>query len=110
MDEATKCDRVALIQDGKILDIDTPERITEKFAYNMWAIRSEKMFQLLQDTQSLEEVISCYPFGQFHHVVLKKEFNVDQLKKTLKGMGHNDLQLKTGTVTIEDCFMELMRK
>jgi ABC-type multidrug transport system ATPase subunit len=110
MDEATKCDRVALIQDGKILDIDTPEMITKKFAYNLWAIRSSKMFQLLQDTQAITDVISCYPFGQHHHVVLKKEFNVDKLVEELKAKGHGDLQVKNGTVTIEDCFMELMRK
>ena len=68
------------------------------------------MFQLLQDTQAIKDVISCYPFGQHHHVALKKEFKVDKLVEELKGKGHGDLQLKTGTVTIEDCFMELMRK
>lgn len=110
MDEASRCDRVALIQEGKILEIDSPEGITKNFAHNLFALKSGKMFPLLQDLKKSDGVISTYPFGQYHHVVVNKEFGFERIETRLRAAGYDDLEVKPGTVTIEDCFMELMRK
>ena len=76
MDEASLCNRVALLQEGKILDIDTPQGITKKFKKPLWAIRAKEMYRLLLDLNKMNEVESCFPFGQDHHVILK---NTDSL-------------------------------
>lgn len=107
MDEASLCDRVALIQKGKILDIDTPIGITKKFGQPLWSFQSEKMFALMQDLRGLQEVKSCYPFGQVHHVTLREDVD---LKNVEKSLSQHQLVIEKINPTIEDCFMKLMSK
>ncbi len=111
MDEASLCDRVALIQEGRILDIDPPVGITKKFGNTLWAAQSSDMFSLMQQLKSMEEVFSCYPFGQEHHVVFKNESqSTDSILTLLKEKGHTGAQIKKIDPTIEDCFMKLMNQ
>jgi ABC-2 type transport system ATP-binding protein len=109
MDEASLCDRVALIQEGRILDIDSPVGITKKFGNTLWAAQSNDMFSLMQQLKSMDEVFSCYPFGQEHHVVFKNENqSVDSILIKLKENDQHEVRLKKIDATIEDCFMKLM--
>ena len=64
MDEATLCERIALIQDGKILSIDTPAQVVAQFPKNLYAIKSERMSQLLRDIRQLDYIDSCNSFGE----------------------------------------------
>lgn len=73
MDEAGMCDRVALIQSGKILSINTPRGIVETFGKKLLAVKSNDMLLLLEDIKQHELVEDAYPFGEFHHAVMKKE-------------------------------------
>lgn len=109
MDEASLCDRVALIQEGRILDIDTPKGITQKFKHPLWSVRSDNMYQLLTDLTSMDEIVSCYPFGQEHHVVFKDEELKPFIEKQLVEKGYANLQFKQIDAGIEDCFMGLMK-
>jgi ABC-type multidrug transport system ATPase subunit len=110
MDEAGLCDRVALIQEGKILQIDTPKGIESRFNQPLWSMSSSNMYQLMMDLRSMEEVKSCYPFGQHHHVVIKPQVEVKEVVKKLIEKRHNDLKAKSIQPNIEDCFMELMNQ
>jgi ABC-2 type transport system ATP-binding protein len=109
MDEASLCDRVALIQEGRILDIDSPVGITKKFGNTLWAAQSNDMFSLMQQLKSMDEVFSCYPFGQEHHVVFKNENqSTDSILAKLNENDQYEVRLKKIDATIEDCFMKLM--
>jgi ABC-2 type transport system ATP-binding protein len=110
MDEASLCDRVALIQEGKILDIDSPTGITKKFNYTLWSARSENMYKLLTDLQTQQEIHSCYPFGQEHHVTFKNDNDVRLMEARLNQLGHSSVKFEKITAGIEDCFMELMEQ
>lgn len=111
MDEAGLCDRVALIQDGEIMDIDSPAGITAKFGRTLWAARSKNMYELMLQLKSLDRVYSCYPFGQEHHVVFKNEQQpVQEIQGILKGKGQEGVTFKKIDPTIEDCFMSLMHE
>ncbi len=107
MDEASLCDRVALIQEGKILQIDTPKGIEANFNQPLWSVESQAMFQLMMDLRSMKEVKSCYPFGQHHHLVLKAGVNISTIEEKLK-KNHQQLEINSIQPNIEDCFMELM--
>ncbi len=108
-DEAVLCDRVALIQQGRIMDIDTPAGITSKFRKPLWAFRSDDMFRLMNDLRSISDVESCHPFGQVHHVVLKADARTpDEIMSGLSANGHANLRSHRIEANIEDCFMELM--
>lgn len=111
MDEAGLCDRVALMQEGRIMEINPPKEITRGFKKPLWSVRSSNMYQLMMDLRALESVETCYPFGQYHHVVFKEDVQEqDKAKAAMSGIGLSDLEVTRIDATIEDCFMELMRQ
>ncbi len=108
MDEASLCDRVALIQEGGILDIDTPKGITSKFNKTLWSARGKQMFNLMTELKAMENVFSCYPFGQEHHVVFKQE--APSIDEVIRKLSQPDVRFEKIEPTIEDCFMALMHE
>lgn len=112
MDEATLCERIALIQSGKILSINTPSNIVRQYNGNLYAIKSVSMSRLLQDLRENELINSCNTFGEYHHISFKNEFHPEQneLIEYLRSKNHTDVELKPVTPTIEDCFIQLMNE
>lgn len=108
MDEAGLCDRVALIQKGKILTIDEPQNIVDSFDKPLLAVRSRQMYQLIQDLRTYEFTHSAFPFGEFVHLAGKEPVKPETLKEWLAEKGHTDIKIQPAQATIEDCFMELM--
>ena len=107
MDEATLCDRIALIREGEFLMIDTPYGIVEKFDRPLYAASADNMSDLLSDLRLMPEVKSCYAFGDIHHVVMKKEIPSELLKYMLENVGHTNVDVCPIKANVEDCFMEL---
>lgn len=109
MDEASLCDRVALIQNGSILSVDTPDGIVEKFEKPLLAVKADEMLRLLNELNNWDGQQDAYPFGEFHHVVLKNEIVEKELRGYLEPKSHPNLQIKRITPDIEDCFIALMK-
>jgi ABC-2 type transport system ATP-binding protein len=109
MDEASLCDRVALMQDGKVMEINSPKGIIENFKKPLWSVRGSNMYQLMNDLKANESVHTCYPFGQYHHVTFKENLNEGEARQRLSKIS-SDIEVNKITATIEDCFMELMRE
>jgi ABC-type multidrug transport system ATPase subunit len=110
MDEASLCDRVALMQNGHILDLDTPLSIRRKFDRPLWSVRSANMFQLLKDLRQFEQTESCFAFGEAHHLVLKNaQARAADVVQFLTTKGHRDILIEREEPSIEDCFMALMK-
>lgn len=107
MDEASQCDRVLLLQTGKILSIDTPQGIVNNFGKQLWAIRSNNMLHLLNELKQMETVDNAYPSGAYHHVVLKNGNDNSTLVQL--GNKYTDIDIQLIEPDIEDCFMQLMR-
>jgi len=106
MDEAGMCDRIALIQDGAFMKIDTPENIVDAYDQTLWSVKSAEMSKLLKDLRSNAEIKSCFAFGETHHVTVGN-MSMEQLEKYLKDEGHTEVNIKPIKAGIEDCFMEL---
>lgn len=109
MDEAKLCDRIALIQKGKIMSINTPEEIVNQFGRNLYAAHSENMFGLLNDLRAFPKTKSCFAFGENHHLTLDGEI-IEELKNYLAERGHKQLTISEIEPEIEDCFMQLMKE
>jgi ABC-type multidrug transport system ATPase subunit len=109
MDEASLCDRVALIQLGQILSINTPHGIIDEFKNPIIAARASNMLHLLNDLKEFNETEDAYPFGEYHHAVMKNSFSEQHLKNYLE-KNNRQLELKETEPGIEDCFMWLMKK
>lgn len=110
MDEAALCDRIALIQNGKILDVNTPEAITGKYPKLIFDVRADNMYLLITSLKEYEHQYSVYPFGEFIHYSDKRtDFNVNELKSYLESKGLKNIIVKSTKTTIEDAFMELAK-
>jgi ABC-type multidrug transport system ATPase subunit len=110
MDEAKLCDRIALMQNGKILKIDSPQNIVNQFGKNLFGVHSENMFKLLNDLRAFQQTESCFAFGENHHLTLKDEnITIDDLQKYLTERGHVNLSINKIEPEIEDCFMQLLK-
>ncbi|GAA4468353.1 hypothetical protein GCM10023093_25800 [Nemorincola caseinilytica] len=108
MDEATLCERIALMQSGTIMSIDTPQNITKQFPDNLYAIRAKNMSKLLNDLRHSRFVKSSFAFGEFHHITLKEENTNEQLVKEMREHGNEEINMTIAMPTIEDCFIKLM--
>lgn len=106
MDEASMCDRIALIQDGAFMTIDTPENIVNAYDQDLWAIKSDDMSKLLKDLRANPEVKSCFAFGDTHHITVGK-ITQNELEKYLQDVGHHNISIAPIKASIEDCFLEL---
>lgn len=107
MDEATLCERIALIQKGKILSVDTPEKIIQAFDKPLYAVRAENMTDLLYELRKIPGITSCNAFGEYHHITIEdKQEKAVQI--ALQQAGHKELEIKLIQPTIEDCFINLL--
>lgn len=110
MDEAKLCDRIALIQNAKILDVDTLAGILNKNKQNLFAVQADNMYQLLKDLRGFSDTITCFAFGQKHHVQLNDDFtNTQFLSNYLTNKGHQNIHIESIKPDIEDTFIKLMQ-
>ncbi|MDF2190088.1 ABC transporter ATP-binding protein [Paraflavitalea sp. CAU 1676] len=109
MDEASLCDRVALVQSGKLLSVDTPAGVRAAFGKPLLAVRAEKMLPLLNDLKGSGAVADAYPFGEYHHAVMRGNHDITELRQYLEQKGHQQVEIKAVEPDIEDCFMDLMK-
>ncbi len=110
MDEAALCDRIALIQDGEILEIDTPEAIVEHYSKQIYNVRASNMYQLINSLKAYKHNHSVYPFGEFvHYTDSRPDFNLNDLKVYLETKSLTDIKIEKTVATIEDTFMELAK-
>lgn len=111
MDEATLCDRIALIQEGKILALDTPAAIVDRYPEKLYAVRSGKIPLLLAQLRAYENTLSCFSFGEYLHLALKEDDPgaVAELTGYLRSKGHENLEIRPVQPTIEDCFIRLLK-
>jgi ABC-type multidrug transport system ATPase subunit len=111
MDEATLCDRIALIQAGKILSIDTPQHIIGQYPEKLYAVRAKSMQKLLNDLRGYEGTRSCFTFGEYLHLTLKRDDDraTHDVIGYLHANGHAEAELQVISPTIEDCFIRLLK-
>lgn len=110
MDEAMRCDRVALIQNGNILSVDTPRNIREGFTRKMFVVRAPEKYRLLLALRSYLGTLSAFPFGDSVHLTVKNDVIDDSLYDHLRNAGLNEVTIDGAGAGIEDRFLELMEK
>ena len=98
MDEAARCDRLALIRDGSIIGTGTPSEIVSGFPFRLMSVRGSRMYRLLKELRNMPGVISCFSFGDSHHVTILAR---------LSDAGFGDCTAMDIMPCIEDCFMWL---
>jgi len=109
MDEASLCDRIALIQSGSILSIDTPDDLVRNYNNQLFKVKSANRYKLLEILKSLEDTQS-YAFGEYAHISVEKgrPLDVPAIIQHLNENGLTDVVVDKAEVTIEDCFINLL--
>ena len=111
MDEASLCDRLALIKDGEIIGTGTPSQITSRYPYRILAVKGRNMYPLLKALRQIDGVESCFSFGDCHHLAYRPESTSrETILAEAAGMGFPDCTAKGIAPGIEDCFMQLSKK
>ena len=108
MDEASRCDRIALCNTGHILDIDSPQHMVEKFDGKLYGIKTRDMYSLLKNLREDNSITNCYTAGEFHHLLAGAGFDADKLKQNLVAQGHSEVEIKPIVPDIEDVFIKLL--
>ena len=108
MDEASRCDRIALCNEGRILGIDTPTNIVAGFDVPLYSVQADNMYQLLLAVRKATGVVECYPFGESHHLITNAKFDVKQFKTELADV--QGLCIEPTEPSIEDMFIKLMKQ
>jgi ABC-type multidrug transport system ATPase subunit len=109
MDEASRCDQIALINNGKILASDTPEGISRGFGEPLWAIKNADMFGLLNKLRESKQVSTVYPSGEYHHLTLKPGSDINELVTDLEMHGVGNTTWVEVDPNVEDVFMKKMK-
>lgn len=108
MDEANLCDRIALIQDGNILSIDTPGNVIKSYPDALFAVKATDMYHLLKQLSKYPDRLSSYAFGEYAHFSFKGIPDTNGLVQFLEKQGLEDIEIKQAEVTIEDSFIKLL--
>lgn len=108
MDEALQCDRIALIQNGKIMQIDTPAEIIKQYPKKLYSIKGNNQFKILRHLRDLKEIDSVFAFGESLHATLK-DISVDELKSKLINEFDDSIEIEQIQPNIEDAFIRLTR-
>jgi ABC-2 type transport system ATP-binding protein len=110
MDEASLCDRVALMQNGRIMTISTPEEVIGNYPLSLLSVKAGDIYNLLGELRTYPGVHSVYAFGQSAHVAFgQRNIEKNALSDFLKKNKHESVEITPIEATIEDCFMELMK-
>jgi ABC-type multidrug transport system ATPase subunit len=110
MDEAIRCDRVALIQAGQIMTIDKPHNIRDGFSRKLFSAKAGDKYRLLIALREYPGTLSVFPFGDSIHVTFQEEKPDKALTEFLAKRGITDAVINETEAGIEDRFLELMGK
>lgn len=107
MDEATRCERLAMIDKGHILRIGTPQQLVDGLDETIYNAVAPDMFKLLTQLQQMPGVTNCYTFGATLHVVTDTNFDVEKTLAALEAHGVGNAKIYPAKGDIEDLFIKL---
>lgn len=110
MDEAERCEYVALMNRGKILDVNTPKKLMEGLGRNLYNASAKEMYPLLEALRSMPDVEDCYTFGATLHVVTTEAFRPEVAVNRLRQEGLTDVRVYPAKGNIEDLFIKLTKE
>ncbi|NLC86854.1 MAG: ABC transporter ATP-binding protein [Bacteroidales bacterium] len=109
MDEASRCDRIALIKDGEFIATDTPQGIINDYSDILWSVEGSRMSAMLKELRTHDMVMSSFAFGDKIHITVDAGFRRNELEQYLTNKDFRDVNIAPIEPTVEDCFMALTR-
>ena len=111
MEEALLCDRISLMDHGKILATNSPEGLIADFEKPLYAIRSGNSFKIIKKLKAYEHANSVYPFGDWVHYTDQRDtIDPTEIKSYLENNDTLHIEIKQIKASVEDCYMSLTSK
>lgn len=110
MDEAALCDRIALMQHGKILSIETPATISNAYPDLLFEVKAGRTSAILRALENFEQKKNVYAYGEFVHLTIDRNenFSTSSVQEYLKNAGFNHIEINPVKASIEDSFIHLL--
>jgi ABC-type multidrug transport system ATPase subunit len=113
MDEAARCDRVALIQEGRILGIDRPAALAGRYPLPLLAVAGPDRYRTLLALRDRPHCRSVFAFGDTLHYTDDRSGRAAselaiELEASLRDQGFDETEVRPLPAGIEDAFMALM--
>ncbi len=105
MDEASRCDRIALIKNGAFIDVDSPANIINNFDNILIALKADNMRKLLKDVRKCRQIKSAFAFGAEIHAVIDSDNFIEEISSQLKSLDHKNIEIYRIPPAIEDCYI-----
>lgn len=110
MDEASMCDRIALMRSGSFLTVDSPANIISAYTGTLWAVNAGAMHPLLEQLRAWPGTLTSFSFGDCYHVTVKPDSTPEALRSYLESLGQTEISIRPIPPTVEDCFMKLSQQ
>lgn len=111
MDEASLCDRISLIQKGRLIETGTPAAIVAQYPHRLFGVSGKPAYPLLKFLRRCPDLLRCFSFGSEHHVAVEPgTISPEQLQARIQAEGFSDVVVREIEPNIEDCFMELAKE
>ena len=110
MDEATRCDRIAMIQDGRIIGVNPPQTIIENFKGKLYTFKSDDIFSLLNVMEKCPLKCNYYPYGEHCHIAFYEDMEtaMPQFEQFLSEQNQQHGEITAIQPSVEDCFIEIV--
>lgn len=105
MDEASRCDRIALIKNGAFINVDSPANIIDNFDKILIALKADNMRMLLRDVRKCRQIKSAFAFGAEIHAVIDSDSSIEEISSQLKSLDHKNIEIYRISPAIEDCYI-----
>lgn len=110
MDEAALCDRIALMQYGRILSIETPENISNSYPDLLFEVKAGRTSSVLRALENFSQKKNVYAYGEFVHLTIERNesFSTSSVQEYLKNAGFKNIEINIVKASIEDSFIRLL--
>jgi len=108
MDEAELCDKVAFMQKGEVMEINTPSQIVEDYNTPIYSVKGGDFYNLLLDLRKMKITNTAFPFGETIHLTTLEDIDEKELNKMIRKSTGQNTETKRIKADIEDCFMAKM--
>lgn len=108
MDEAERCHSIALMNEGKILSIASPQEIKASYSDKLFEVKSQHIASLLPLLRKDPHVIRAYSFGDSIHCNFSSDTDLETFRQTTSQVAHQELTITPTLPSIEDCFLKIL--
>jgi ABC-2 type transport system ATP-binding protein len=106
MDEAERFDRVLLLHQGRVLDLDTPTALPARFGGLLYAVRTDRLREAQEAARQASGILRTAVFGDVLHVTVDPALDAAAVRNVFEQAGHTVTVVDRMEPSMEDVFID----